>query len=236
MKEKIIVAIDTQDQHALETLLLELQGHAQFVKIGMELFYSFGPQVVTQIKDMGFKIFLDLKIHDIPNTARKTVKTITKLGADIINIHALGGAEMIKAAVEGIDEALLENPLLSRPSLIGVTQLTSTTPQGLKENLGVEIDLEKNIIHLAQNCYKNGLDGVVCSAFEVESIKAATSSSFLCITPGIRPSSTNHDDQKRVMTPLEAIRVGSDYLVIGRPITQATSPKVAYNQLIQELK
>jgi len=236
MREKIIVAIDLQEREALNTLLEELRGEAKFVKVGMELFYTFGPEIVIKLKQMNFKVFLDLKVHDIPNTAKKTLKTITKLGADIINVHALGGAKMLQAAVEGIDEAIAEDSNLIRPKLIGVTQLTSTTSESLNKDLGIEINLEQNIIHLAKLCYQNKLDGVVCSAFEVEGIKNATSEDFICITPGIRPKATPNDDQKRVMTPIQALKAGSDFLVIGRPITQATSPKEAYLDIAQEIR
>jgi orotidine-5'-phosphate decarboxylase len=235
MREKIIVAIDLQEREALNTLLEELRGEAKFVKIGMELFYTFGPEIVMKLKEMNFKVFLDLKVHDIPNTTKKTIKTITKLGADIINVHALGGAKMLQAAVEGIDEAIAEDSTLIRPQLIGVTQLTSTTSESLNKDLGIEINLEQNIIHLAKLCYQNKLDGVVCSAFEVESIKSATSEDFICITPGIRPKTSPDDDQKRVMTPVQALLAGSDFLVIGRPITQATSPKKAYLDIVKEI-
>ncbi len=235
MKDRVIVALDTQDQLSLDTLLKELKDEVQFVKVGMELFYTFGPQIVTQLKEMNYKVFLDLKLHDIPNTVKSSVKVITKLGADIINVHARGGKQMLEAAVEGVNEAMAEHPELLRPKLIGVTQLTSTTEDSLKEDMGIDINLSQNILHLSKLCFNSGLDGVVCSAFEVKMIKETTSQNFLCITPGIRPLNSSVNDQKRVMTPAQAIAAGSDYLVIGRPITKASSPKNAFKDIMKEL-
>jgi orotidine-5'-phosphate decarboxylase len=234
--ERIIIALDTQDEKRLDFLINELKDVASFVKVGMELFYTYGPPIITKLKKNGFKVFLDLKVHDIPNTAYKSCKTITKLEADIINVHASGGTEMMKASLKGVEEALRENPKLTRPKVIAVTQLTSSDQKVLSEDLLISKNLKDVVYHYANLAYKCGLNGVVSSPLEVESIKKINPN-FLCITPGIRPQSTsqqNHD-QKRVTTPKEAFDLGSDYIVIGRAITQSSDPKKAFIDICEDL-
>ena len=227
MKSKIIPAIDTQDEHRLKFLLSELQGEVETVKIGMELFYTFGLDIIPMIKEFDFKIFLDLKLHDIPNTVHHATKTLAKNGVDILNVHAAGGIEMMKAAAEGLKE-VNQNSLL-----IAVTQLTSTSQDMLNKELLIDQQINDCVLHYAKNANHAGLDGVVCSPLETKLIKDNIDVNFKCITPGVRPEGVHHHDQKRVLTPLEAINNGADYLVIGRAITQAISPKKALH-LIRE--
>jgi orotidine-5'-phosphate decarboxylase len=236
INDKIIVALDVQSREELDKIIKELEGSATYVKVGMELYYTFGASIIKELKDKGFKVFLDLKIHDIPNTAKSTAKTITSLGANIINVHAAGGIEMMKAAMSGVKEALEEDENLSRPLVIAVTQLTSTSQETLNYELLIPGPMENAVFQYAMNAKLAGLDGVVSSPLEVDLIKQINGPKFLCITPGIRPSGVNSDDQKRVTTPNEALKNGSDFLVIGRAITNAESPKQAYNNIIEGLK
>lgn len=227
--EKIIPALDVQSLEQLNFLIKELSGTAKIVKIGMELYYSYGNQIVERLKEQGFKIFLDLKLHDIPNTIYRSSKTLSKLGVDILNVHAAGGIDMMKAALDGFKECN-QNGIL-----IGVTQLTSTSQETLNNEIlipGRTIDV---VLKYAENVKKAGLQGVVCSALEVEKIKESIGIDFKCITPGIRPKGTSEDDQVRVVTPKEAIHFGSDYLVIGRSIYQAKSPKMAFENIVKEI-
>lgn len=228
-KDKIIVALDIQDKTQLDFLLKDLQGTASFVKIGMESFFTFGPSLVERVKQLGFKVFLDLKLHDIPNTVYRSCKTLGNLGVDILNVHAAGGTEMMKAAKEGLNES--NNDSL----LIAVTQLTSTSEKVLHEQILIDQSLEETVLKYSENAKLSGLNGVVCSALEVKKIKEHLGSDFKCITPGIRPKTTSHDDQVRVMTPKEAFEQGSDYLVIGRAIYQAASASTAFNKILKEL-
>jgi orotidine-5'-phosphate decarboxylase len=236
--ERIIVALDTQNDEELNFLIQELKGVASYVKVGMELFYTYGPSIIIKLKDHGFKVFLDLKVHDIPNTAKKSCKTITKLGANIINVHASGGREMMMAAVNGVEEALSEDMNLSRPKLIAVTQLTSSNQSTLIQDLLINKDLEEVVYHYANVAFECGIDGVVSSPLEVKKIKEI-SSNFLCVTPGIRPKAdsktTQNHDQKRVTTPKEAFDLGSDYIVIGRAITQMPSPREAFINICKDI-
>ena len=236
LKHKVIVALDVQSKKELDTLVNDLQGSATHVKVGMELFYTFGPSILSELKDKGFKVFLDLKIHDIPNTAKRSAKTITKLGADIINVHAAGGIEMMKAALAGVNEAIQEDNILTKPLLIAVTQLTSTNQETLNTDLLINGSIENAVIQYAKNAKAAGLDGVVSSPLEVKMIKETIGSDFLCITPGIRPKGITSDDQKRVTTPKEALRLGSDYIVIGRAITKSKSPKFAFAEIIKGME
>jgi orotidine-5'-phosphate decarboxylase len=236
IKDKVIVALDVQSKKDLDTLVNDLQGSATHVKVGMELFYTFGPSILSELKAKGFKVFLDLKIHDIPNTAKKSAKTITKLGADIINVHAAGGIEMMKAALAGVHEAIQEDSRLTKPLLIAVTQLTSTNQETLNTELLINGSIENAVIQYAKNAKAAGLDGIVSSPLEVKIIKETVGSDFLCITPGIRPKGIASDDQKRVTTPKEALRLGSDYIVIGRAITKSESPKFAFAEIIKGME
>lgn len=234
-RDRIIVALDTQDKARLDFLIQELSGFASYVKVGMELFYTYGPSIIKDLKSKSFKIFLDLKIHDIPNTARQSTKTITKLGADIINLHASGGKEMMRMAKLGLEEALKENSSLNRPKLIAVTQLTSSNQEVLSDEICIDMPLEDVVYKYARNAYECGLDGVVSSPLEVERIKSI-SSDFLCVTPGIRTKNKKElNDQKRVTTPKQAFELGSDYIVIGRSITKAQSPREAFINICEDL-
>jgi orotidine-5'-phosphate decarboxylase len=236
VKDKVIIALDVQSKADLDKLINNLEGAATFVKVGMELFYTFGPNIITDLKEKGFKVFLDLKIHDIPNTAKNSAKTITKLGADIINVHAAGGIEMMRAAVAGVDEAIYENNKIHRPLVIAVTQLTSTNQETLNRDLLISGSIEEVVVQYAKNAKSAGLDGVVSSPLEVKRIKEEVGDEFLCITPGIRPKGSNSNDQKRVTTPKEALNSGSDYIVIGRAVTISQNPKLAYDEIIKGLE
>ncbi|WP_161978919.1 orotidine-5'-phosphate decarboxylase [Streptococcus sp. S784/96/1] len=196
-----------------------------FVKVGMELYYACGSDIVTYIKSLGHSIFLDLKLHDIPNTVRSAMAVLAALGVDMTNVHAAGGVEMMQAAREGLGEG---------PILIAVTQLTSTSEAQMQADQNIQTSLTDSVLNYARKTAEAGLDGVVCSAHEVEAIKSTTSSNFVCLTPGIRPSGSAIGDQKRVMTPSEARIIGSDYIVVGRPITQAEDPVTAYQAIKEE--
>ena len=200
-----------------------------FVKIGMELYYSCGPEIVREIKARGHKIFLDLKLHDIPNTVKKSMKVLSGMDVDICNLHAAGGIEMMKAAVEGLTR---EDG--TRPLLIAVTQLTSTSEDVLHNELLIGETIQETIVKYAQNAKTAGLDGVVCSPLEAGLIKERVGKDFLTITPGIRFADSTKDDQKRVTTPAMAKEIGSDYIVVGRPITAAENPVEAYKRCCKE--
>ncbi len=230
MRDKIIPALDVQTIEELNFLIQELKGEASIVKIGMELYYSFDNDVIKRLKDNNFKIFLDLKLHDIPNTVHKAAKTLAKNGVDILNVHAAGGIEMMNAALAGFKT---EN---EQGILIGVTQLTSTSTEMMNNELLIAGEVQDIVLKYAENVKTAGLAGIVCSAQEVSSVKEKLGADFQCITPGIRPKGISADDQKRIMTPLQAIRNGSDYLVIGRAITKAPSPRQAYLDILKEIE
>ena len=196
---------------------------------GMELYYAEGPAIVREIKRRGHKIFLDLKLHDIPNTVRKAMAVLSRLDADIVNLHAAGGSNMMKAAIEG-----LTRPDGSRPLLIAVTQLTSTDQQLMESELLIEKRLEDVVIAYAQNAAASGLDGVVCSPLEAGRVHEACGTGFLAVTPGVRFAEGDTGDQKRVTTPQKARELGADYIVVGRPITQADDPVAAYRKCVKE--
>ena len=204
-------------------------GRKPFVKIGMELFYAEGPQMVREIRKRGHRIFLDLKLHDIPNTVRKAMSVLRDLDVDITNLHAAGTIAMMEAALEG-----LTRPDGSRPLLIAVTQLTSTDQAAMERDLWIEKPLDQVVMHYAENARKAGLDGVVCSPLEAEKVHAVCGRDFLTVTPGIRFADAAADDQKRIMTPAEAKRIGSDYIVVGRPITAAADPVEAWERCVRE--
>lgn len=229
MKDKIIVACDVSSKDDFIHLARKLQKSASFIKIGMECFYSLGNESVTIAKDFGYKVFLDLKLHDIPNTVERSCRSLSRLGVDILNVHALGGLEMMKAAKQGIQTGT------NSPLLIGVTHLTSLNQTSLNGELGIKKEILQSTIDLALLTKKAGLDGVVSSAHEVKEIKKACGSDFLAITPGIRLGTENQHDQKRVMNPAEAFSEGSDYLVIGRSITNSDNPDKIFNKIAQEL-
>ena len=200
-----------------------------YVKIGMELFYAEGPQIVREIKERGHKIFLDLKLCDIPNTVKKSMKVLSSLDVDMCNLHAFGTKAMMEAAIEGLTR---EDG--TRPLLIAVTQLTSTSEERMKNDLLIDHPLDEVVMHYAKNAADSGLDGVVCSPLEAKKVHDVCGDSFLTITPGIRFKDSSVGDQVRIMTPEEAGKIGSDYIVVGRPVTQADNPVAAYRRCVKE--
>ncbi|MBD2870099.1 orotidine-5'-phosphate decarboxylase [Paenibacillus arenilitoris] len=231
---KIMVALDYPDAAAAERLIAELEGIPCFMKVGMQLFYAAGPSFVESLKKRGYYVFLDVKMHDIPNTVKGGANSVTKLGVDMFNVHAAGGSAMLEAALEGVDSATAGGGL-GRPSVIAVTQLTSTNQTTLNEQIGIPGTVEEAVIRYAKLTKAAGLDGVVASPSEVAAIKAACGASFRTVTPGIRPAGSDVNDQSRIMTPEEALRQGTDYMVIGRPITAAREPRAALESIIEEL-
>ena len=229
MGKDVIIACDFPSAEQTLAFLDRFTGRKPFVKIGMELFYAAGPDIVRQIKARGHKIFLDLKLHDIPNTVRRAMAVLAKLDVDLVNLHAAGTAEMMKAALEG-----LTRPDGTRPLLIAVTQLTSTNQEALEQELLIEKPIDEVVMSYAENAKKAGLDGVVCSPLEAEKVHARCGESFLTVTPGVRFADGDRGDQKRVMTPEQAKEIGSDYIVVGRPITQAQDPVSAYERCCRE--
>ena len=229
MAKDVIIACDFSSAEECFRFLDRFSEEKPFVKIGMELYYAEGPAVVREIKRRGHKIFLDLKLHDIPNTVRKAMSVLSRLDADIVNLHAAGGSNMMKAAIEGLtrDDG-------SRPLLIAVTQLTSTDQQLMESELLIEKPLEEVVIAYAQNAAVSGLDGVVCSPLEAGRVHEACGANFLTVTPGVRFAEGDTGDQKRVTTPRKARELGADYIVVGRPITQADDPVAAYRKCVKE--
>lgn len=229
MGKDVILACDFAG--AAETLaFLDLFTEKKpFVKIGMELFYAEGPQIVRELKARGHRIFLDLKLHDIPNTVKKAMRVLSQLDVDIVNLHAAGTAAMMRAALEG-----LTRPDGSRPLLLAVTQLTSTDEAAMQEELLIDRPLNDVVLHYAQNAAAAGLDGVVCSPLEAGLIHERCGAGFLTVTPGIRFADGESGDQKRVTTPARARALGSDYIVVGRPVTQAADPVAAYLRCVKE--
>ena len=225
-EERPVIALDFPSLDAVKGFLDQFPPQEKlYVKIGMELFYAAGPQVVSYVKSLGHSVFLDLKLHDIPNTVKSAMSVLAQLGVDMTNVHAAGGVEMMKAARQGLGQG---------PKLIAVTQLTSTSEEQMQDFQNIQTTLEESVLHYAKKTQEAGLDGVVCSAHEVAKIKAATSQDFICLTPGIRPAGAAVGDQKRVMTPKDAYEIGSDYIVVGRPITQAPDPLQAYRSIKAE--
>ena len=229
MAKDVIIACDFASQ--AETLaFLERFGEARpFVKIGMELFYAAGPEIVRALKARGHGVFLDLKLHDIPNTVEKAMRVLRDLGADIVNLHAAGTADMMRAALRG-----LTRPDGTRPLLIAVTQLTSTDEAHMRAELLIERPLEEVVLAYARNARDAGLDGVVCSPLEAGKVHALCGADFLTVTPGVRFADGERGDQKRVTDPAQARALGSDYIVVGRPITQAADPVAAYRRCVKE--
>lgn len=229
MGKDVIIACDFPSAAQTLEFLDRFQGRKPFVKIGMELFYAEGPDIVRQIKARGHKIFLDLKLHDIPNTVKKAMAVLSRLDVDICNLHAAGTAEMMRAALEG-----LTRPDGTRPLLIAVTQLTSTNQEALEHELLIRSPMEEVVMAYAGNAKRAGLDGVVCSPLEAARVHEVCGSAFLTVTPGVRFADGDKGDQKRVMTPGQAKKVGSDYIVVGRPITAAEDPVAAYQRCCDE--
>ncbi|MCS7459296.1 orotidine-5'-phosphate decarboxylase [Paenibacillus doosanensis] len=233
--ERIMVALDYPDAASAEQLLQALQGIPCYMKVGMQLFYSAGPQFVAGLKEKGYKVFLDVKMHDIPNTVKGGSESVTRLGVDMFNVHAAGGKQMLEAALEGVDKALGGMNGASRPIVIAVTQLTSTSQTVMNEEIGVAGSVEEAVLRYARLAQSAGLQGVVASPLEVTRIKAACGSGFFTVTPGIRPAGADIGDQSRVMTPQEAFAQGTDYVVIGRPITAAKDPRSALEAIIETI-
>lgn len=229
MGKDVIIACDFAS--AAQTFaFLDLFGSRKpFVKIGMELFYAEGPEIVREIKKRGHKIFLDLKLHDIPNTVKKSMAVLSRLDVDMCNLHAAGTIPMMQAALEG-----LTRPDGTRPLLIAVTQLTSTDAEHLEKDLLIREPMDKVVMHYAQNAAKAGLDGVVCSPLEAAKVHGVCGKDFLTVTPGVRFADGELGDQKRVMTPAQAKIAGSDYIVVGRPITASDDPAAAYERCVEE--
>ena len=231
MKRDVIIACDFASPEATYEFLDKFQDEKPFLKIGMELFYAGGPEIVREIRRRGHKIFLDLKLHDIPNTVRKAMKVLSALDVDMVNVHAGGGVEMMKAALEGLKEGRKDG---TRPLIIAVTQLTSTSQDALNNQLLISGNINDVIAKYAQNAREAGLDGVVCSPLEAGLVKEACGEEFLTVTPGIRYPDAAKDDQSRITSPARAREIGSDFIVMGRPITQAADPVAAYRRACAE--
>jgi len=229
MGKDVIIACDFDGKSELLKFLDKFENEKLYLKVGMELFYAEGPEIVREIKKRGHKIFLDLKLHDIPNTVRKAMKVLSHLDVDMCNVHASGTTRMMEAAIEG-----LTRPDGTRPLLIAVTQLTSTSQELMEQDLLINRNMEEVVSHYAQNAKKAGLDGVVCSPLEAEKVHSMCGAEFLTITPGVRFADGDVGDQVRVMTPEQARKIGSDYIVVGRPITQAENPVEAYRRCVKD--
>ena len=229
MGKDVIIACDFSSKQACMDFLDKFTGRKPFVKIGMELFYAEGPQIVREIKERGHKIFLDLKLHDIPNTVKKSMAVLSNLDVDMTNLHAAGTGAMMEGALEGLTR---EDG--TRPILIAVTQLTSTSEERMKNELLINEPIDRVVMHYAKNAKDSGLDGVVCSPLEAGKVHDLCGKEFLTITPGVRFADGDIGDQVRVMTPQEAKKIGSDYIVVGRPITAAEDPVAAYERCVAE--
>ena len=229
MGKDVIIACDFASKEQVFAFLDKFTGKKPFVKIGMELFYAQGPEIVREIKARGHKIFLDLKLHDIPNTVKKSMAVLSRLDVDMTNLHAAGTVSMMEAALEG-----LTRPDGTRPMLIAVTQLTSTDQERMENDLLIKAPIDEVVMHYAANAAKAGLDGVVCSPLEAQKVHNRCGKDFVTVTPGVRFADGDIGDQKRVMTPAAAKEIGSDYIVVGRPITAAEDPVAAYERCVEE--
>ena len=229
MGKDVIIACDFDSAAKTFAFLDKFTGKKPFVKIGMELYYAEGPSIVREIKKRGHKIFLDLKLHDIPNTVKKSMAVLSGLDVDMCNLHAAGTVRMMEAALEGLTRADG-----SRPLLIAVTQLTSTDQESMENDLLIKEPIDKVVMHYAANARKAGLDGVVCSPLEAQKVHDTCGADFITVTPGVRFADGDIGDQKRVMTPAQAKLIGSDYIVVGRPITAAADPVAAYKRCVDE--
>ncbi|MBQ4595816.1 MAG: orotidine-5'-phosphate decarboxylase [Firmicutes bacterium] len=229
MGRDVIIACDFDSKEQTLDFLDKLGDHKPYVKIGMELYYAEGPSIVKALKERGYKLFLDLKLHDIPNTVKKAMKVLSNLDVDMCNLHAAGTCKMMEAALEGLTR---EDG--SRPLLIAVTQLTSTTQERMEADMLIYEPMEKVVSHYASNAKNSGLDGVVCSPLESGKVHEVCGEGFLTVTPGVRFADDDKGDQARVTTPAKAKELGSDYIVVGRSITAAADPKAAYERCIAE--
>jgi orotidine-5'-phosphate decarboxylase len=224
---KVIVALDYSSSFEAKKLLKSLKGHPVWIKVGMELYFNEGKEFIELLKDEGFSIFLDLKLHDIPNTVEKAIQALCKLPIGMINVHAAGGSEMMKRAAHAVKSSS------TPPLLLAVTQLTSTTTEQMNREQGIPTSIRDSVISYAKLAKSSGCDGVVCSPLEVPFVKDVNGTLFLTVTPGIRPALGDHQDQKRVTTPKEAFELGTDFIVIGRPITGAPSPREALELILK---
>ena len=229
MAKDVIIACDFSGREEVFSFLDKFKGNKLFVKIGMELFYAEGPQIVREIKARGHKIFLDLKLHDIPNTVKKSMSVLSALDIDMCNLHAAGTSAMMTAALEGLTR--VDG---TRPLLIAVTQLTSTSEERMREELLIGKSLAETVMHYAENAKLSGLDGVVCSPLEAGKVKGVCGKDFITVTPGVRFADAKADDQVRITTPAKARELGSDYIVVGRPITEAADPIEVYERCVKE--
>jgi len=229
MKHDVIIALDFPSAREVCAFLDRFEAEKPFVKIGMELFYAEGPEIVRQVKARGHKVFLDLKLHDIPNTVKSAMRVLSRLDVDMVNLHAAGTMDMMRAALEGLTREDGTHPLL-----LAVTQLTSTSEERMQKELLISASMADTVRHYAQNAREAGLDGVVCSPLEAALVKEACGPDFATVTPGIRFADSAADDQRRVMTPEKARMGGSDYIVVGRPITRALDPVAAYRRCVRE--
>lgn len=235
MAGRLMIALDYPDVAQARELIGKLEGIPCFMKVGMQLFYAAGPDFIKELKDRGYSVFVDVKMHDIPNTVRGGAESLTMLGADMFNVHASGGSAMMAAALEGAAKAVSLHPSLHMPLIIAVTQLTSTSQDVMNSEIGIAGSVADTVVRYAKLAAESGLHGVVASPQESAAIAAACGPSFRTITPGIRPAGASLDDQSRVMTPGQAISQGSHYLVVGRPITAASDPRQAALTIIEEM-
>ena len=229
MGKDVIIACDFSSKEETLAFLDKFSGKKPYVKVGMELFYAEGPEIVREIKARGHQIFLDLKLHDIPNTVKKSMSVLSRLDVDMVNLHAAGTRAMMEAALQGVTR-----PDGSRPLVIAVTQLTSTSQERMQEELLISAPIDETVMHYAANAEKAGLDGVVCSPMEAGKVHETCGKQFLTVTPGIRFADGEKGDQVRVTTPAQAKEIGSDYIVVGRPITAAADPVAAYERCVAE--
>ncbi|MFH1001836.1 MAG: orotidine-5'-phosphate decarboxylase [bacterium] len=234
-RERLVLALDVDDFKKAEELVGKLSDYVGVFKIGSQLFTAEGAKVVDMVNEKGGKVFLDLKFHDIPNTVARAAEVATKLGVSIFNVHTSGGYEMMKAAAEATAKTSQELGI-RKPIILGVTLLTSINQEILEKEIGIKKRLKEQVVHLAKLAKAAGLDGVVASSWEIKEIRKACGEDFVILTPGIRPAGKSSDDQKRVMTPREAIKLGADFLVIGRPIRNAANPVEAAKQILREME
>ncbi len=229
MNKDVMIALDFPTGAETLDFLGQFHGRKPFIKIGMELYYAEGPEIVKALKARGHRIFLDLKLHDIPNTVKRAMAVLSRLDVDMVNLHAAGASAMMRAAIEG-----LTRPDGTRPLLVAVTQLTSVDDEALKKELLIDTPMDETVLRYAENAARSGLDGVVCSPLEAATVKARCGERFLTVTPGIRFADSDVGDQKRIMTPEKAGKSGSDYIVVGRPITRAPDPVAAYERAVRD--
>lgn len=234
-RERLVLALDVDDFKKAEQLVGELSDYVGVFKIGSQLFTAEGAKVVNMVNDKGGKVFLDLKFHDIPNTVARAAEVAAKLGVSIFNVHTSGGYEMMKAAAE-VTAKTSQELGIRKPLILGVTLLTSINQKILEKEIGVKKKLEEQVVHLAKLAKAAGLDGVVASSWEIKEIRKVCGEDFVILTPGIRPVGKSSDDQKRIMTPREAIKLGADFLVIGRPIRNAANPVEAAKEILREME